>query len=141
MEDESRQWEVLSVVGPVFTHYGARHWDMLIASEGIIAYRRSVWRTLREGALAAFFVRARKPFAVGDTVRIDDLGDTARIYELDSIEQITTKRVLVGSNEIRIQHSKSSKPDVFGIDNPFNTTECRKRLGENFPEVYCEEGF
>ena len=40
-----RAWQLMDTIGPLFSHFGLKNWDLCLARDAVIACPRSLWLT------------------------------------------------------------------------------------------------
>jgi hypothetical protein len=142
-----RAWQLTDTIGPVFSHYGLKNWDLCLARDAVIACPRSLWLTMKAGLWAALgsggamqraWANAACP--TGERVLQDDGDARWHRYRVQELGSVTIKRCTGGANEIRITRH-GAKPYIYGLGNRGQTDRCRAVLRELYPELYREENF
>lgn len=137
----------MDTIGPVFSDFGLKNWDLGLAEDAIIAYPRSFWLTVKAGvwagvglpgAMQRVWADAASPS--GKRVLQDEGNARWRRYTLPELESITVRRRVSSANEIRIARHGMT-PHTYGLGDRSQTDRCRTVLGWLYPELYREENF
>ena len=142
-----RAWQLMDTIGPLFSHFGLKNWDLCLARDAVIACPRSLWLTVKAGVWAGLgnpgamqrtWANSANP--TGERV-LQDHGDARWLrYTLQELSSITIRRCTGAANEIRITR-KSTKPHIYGLADRSQTDRCRAVLRDLYPALYREENF
>jgi hypothetical protein len=146
-----KSWHIIDTLGPVFSNYGFKNWDLCLAEDAIIAFPRSFWLTVKTGIAAGLgtpllsHVIMQRMWAKSSDMEgkriLQDSGDAAwRRYPVAQLQSIVCKRAIMSANEIVIQR-KNAKPDLYGLGDRSQTDSCRNTLRKVYGSLYCEEKF
>jgi hypothetical protein len=142
-----REWRLIDTIGPVFSGFGLKNWDLCLARDAVIAYPRSFWLTVKAGfwaglgspgAMQRTWAQSASPS--GERVLPDEGDARWHRYTLPEIESITVRRSVGGANEIRIKRHGMTT-DTYGLGDRSQTDRCRIVLGRLYPGLYREENF
>jgi len=127
-------------IGPVWSNWGLRAWDLLFAKDEIIARRYSTWETWK--------LAARQHFEVPTDPGGTGLGSPGssplhgergfRHYVVSGLRSITVT-VSAGGNNVTIA-SASGRSDRYDIQHRPLTEQFRQVLQAMYPSLYAESG-
>ena len=122
-----------SYVGPLFSAYGLRTWDMWLTGGAMRLCRHSVVWTLRLSAWQYLGFPDDPPAAPEPTPR--DLW-----LREQEVQSVTVRHKAVTYNEVFVQGADGAVR-LFGILDRSRTDEIRRKLGRAWPGRYREDGF
>jgi hypothetical protein len=142
-----RAWQLKDTIGPLFSHYGLKNWDLCLARDMVIACPRSLWLTVKAALWAGLGspgamqrVWGNSASATGERVLPDDGDIRWNRYAIEELGSITMRRCAGGANEIRITR-RGMTSDIYGLGDRSQTDRYRTVLGQLYPGLYREEHF
>lgn len=145
----AQTWRVLGSIGPLFSDWGLKNWELLLGHEMLLArpleiglsIKAGVWAGISGGVGIDLPIEPYARPADWDNARlIEDPGDDSwRRYPVADLALLEMRRCL-SANELRVQQ-RGHKAQVYGFGDRSLTESARALLRACYPDFYEERNF